>query len=173
MAKYDIRYYGDPVLRKKAEEVKEFTPEIKKIFDNMLETMYANDGLGLAGNQVGITKRMFIVDTGTPGKPEIHRVVNPKITFDPEEKILFEEGCLSFPGITEKISRPSKVTLKGKDENGKGIEIKAEGLKAVAFQHETDHLNGVLFIDRMTPVKKMLHSKKLKEIKNRQKTQKA
>ncbi len=172
MAKYDIRYYGDPVLRQKAEKVTEFTPEIKEIFDNMLETMYASNGLGLAGNQVGITKKMFVIDTGTPDKPEIHRVVNPEIIFGTKEKIIFEEGCLSFPGITEKISRPSKITLKGKNESGKDIEIKAEGLKAVAFQHETDHLNGVLFIDRMTPVKKMMHSKKLKEIKNRQKTQK-
>ena len=172
MAKYEIRTHGDPILKQKAVKIDKFNTEIKEIFGNMLETMYANNGLGLAANQVGIKKKMFVIDTGTPEKPRVFRLANPEIISRSKETSVFEEGCLSFPGITENITRPAKITVRAQDENGKEVTIEAEGLNATAFQHEIDHLNGIVFIDRMTPVKRMMHSKKLKELKNMRKKEK-
>jgi len=165
MAVMEIRTYGDPILRKNAETVTEFNDELRQIFNDMLETMYVKNGIGLAANQVGLDKRILVCDSGTREKPEVYKLANPEITESSKEKTVFEEGCLSFPGLTEKITRPAAITVKAKDENGKDITIKATGLKATVLQHEIDHINGRVFIDRMTPVKKMLHNKELKEIK--------
>ncbi len=166
---YEIRKYGDPVLTKKAELVTDFSYEIKEILDNMLETMYAAGGVGLAANQVGILKQLITMDAGTKESPKPIKIVNPIIIEKSKEKTEYEEGCLSFPGLTEKILRPSKVKVKFFDENGNEKIMEFEGLESTAIQHEIDHLNGVLFINRMSPIKKMMHSKKLKEIKNNNK----
>ncbi len=160
-----IRKYGDPVLLKKAEPVTEFDESLSSLFDDMLETMYASDGLGLAANQVGILKRMVVIDTGKPDSPKVLKLANPEIIESSREKQEYEEGCLSFPGITDKISRPAKVKVRANDPKGNELTIEAEGLAAVALQHEIDHINGVVFINRMSPVRKMMHSKELKELK--------
>jgi peptide deformylase len=162
---YEIRKYGDPILKQKAGPVTEFNEELKTMFSNMLETMYAASGLGLAANQVGILKRIIVIDTGTVDSPKVLRLANPEILEVSREKQEYEEGCLSFPGIIEKIYRPAKIKVKAQDPEGKELIIEAEGLTAVAIQHETDHTNGVVFINRMSAVKRMMLSKPLKELK--------
>lgn len=160
-----IHKYGDPVLKQKAETVTEFNEELKQLFSDMLETMYAASGLGLAANQVGVLKRVIVIDTGTAESPKVLRLANPEIIEFSREKKEYEEGCLSFPGIMEKILRPARIKIKAQDPDGKEIIVEAEGLAAVAIQHETDHINGVVFINRMSPVKRMMLSKQLKELK--------
>ena len=163
---YTIRKYGDPILRKKTEVVKEFDKDLKQVFADMLETMYAFNGLGLAANQIGISKSMLVLDASTENQTILYTIANPQIIEHSKEKTEFEEGCLSFPGINDKVSRPSFVKVKAQDQDGKDIIIEASGLLAIVLQHETDHLNGIVFTDRMTPIRKMLHSKELKELKN-------
>lgn len=172
MAILEIKYYGDPVLRKKAEKVTDFNENLKKIASDMLETMYANNGVGLAANQVGILKQIIVLDTGTKEKPEVKILINPLITKYSKEKTEYEEGCLSFPGLTEKIKRPEKISVKCFDLNGNPCEFDADGLLAIAIQHEYDHINGVLFIDKMSPAKRFTHNKKLREIKKLSKEKK-
>lgn len=163
---YTIRKYGEPILRKKTEPVVVFDSELKQLFADMLETMYNYNGLGLAANQIGISKSMLVLDASTEDQTILYTLANPQVVEHSREKTEFEEGCLSFPGITEKISRPSVIKVKAQDYDGKEIVIEATGLLAIVLQHEIDHLNGVVFIDRMTPIRKMLHSKELKELKN-------
>lgn len=163
---YTIHKYGDPILRKKTEKVTVFDSALKQVFEDMLETMYASNGLGLAANQVGISKSMLVLDASREDKTILYMLANPEIIEHSKEKTEFEEGCLSFPGINDKISRPSRVKVKAQEPDGREIIIDAEGLLAIVLQHEIDHLNGVIFIDRMTPIRKMLHAKELKELKN-------
>ncbi|MBP7791797.1 MAG: peptide deformylase [Candidatus Goldbacteria bacterium] len=164
---YKIKIYGDTVLNKKAEEVTDFNREIKEILDNMLETMYAQNGVGLAANQVGILKQLITMDTGPKDSPKPIKMINPVIIEKSREKTEYEEGCLSFPGITEKIYRPSVVKVKFLDPDGNEKIMEFKGLESTVSQHEIDHLNGVLFINRMSAVKKMMLNKKLKELKRR------
>ncbi len=163
----EIRKYGDPVLKKKAAPVTEFDPELFQFFEDLLETMYANRGVGLAATQVGVMKQALVLDASTEEQTIIYMLANPKITAHSKDKSEFEEGCLSFPGITEKIYRPKKVTVEAQDPQGKPVKIEADGFLAVVLQHEIDHLNGTTFIDRMSAVKKLLHNKELKEIKQK------
>lgn len=167
---YEIKKYGDPVLKKKAEPVTEFGEDLKKIFDDMLETMYAFNGVGLAANQVGILKQMITIDTSREEDHVILYLANPVVTSVSKDKVTFEEGCLSFPGIFEKIDRPAKITISAFDPYGKPLKIEAEGFLAIVLQHEIDHLNGVVFIDRMSPARKFTHGKELKELKTATKT---
>lgn len=169
MAVYEIHKYGDPILKQKAEPVTEFNEDLEKMMGDMLETMYSANGLGLAATQVGILKRVIVIDIGTRESPKVLRLANPEILELSREKQEFEEGCLSFPGITEKIYRPAKVRVKARDSHGNEITVEGEGLASVALQHEIDHLNGVVFINRMSAVKRMLLSKQLRELKNAQK----
>jgi len=161
----NILKYGDPVLRKKAAPVTEFNTELKKTADDMFYSMYANNGIGLAANQVGILKQLLVLDASKEEKPLVFVLVNPKIIENSREKSNFEEGCLSFPGLNETIRRPLTIKVKFQDLTGKETLLEASGLLATVIQHELDHLNGILFIDRMTPVRRLLHSKELKEIK--------
>lgn len=163
---YKIRLYGDPILKKKAEPVKDFNTEIAEILENMLETMYTANGVGLAANQVGILKQLITIDAGTKESPKPIKIVNPIIIEKSKEKSEYEEGCLSFPGITEKILRPGKIKVKFFDQNGNEKIMEFEGLEATAIQHEIDHLNGILFINRMSAIKRIMLNKKLKNIKN-------
>jgi len=167
---YKIKTYGDPILTKKAEPVTDFNEEIKEILDNMLETMYVAGGVGLAANQVGILKQLITIDAGTKESPKPIKIVNPVIIEKSKEKKEYEEGCLSFPGITEKIYRPSRIKVSFFDQDGNEKIMEFEGLESTAVQHEIDHLNGILFINRMSPIKKMMLNKKLKEIKNNKNT---
>lgn len=167
-----IRYYGDPVLRKKAEKVTEFDSDLEQIVKDMLETMYVNSGIGLAANQVGILKQIIVIDTGTKEKPDIRILINPEIVNCSKEKTEYEEGCLSFPGLLEKIQRPAQITVKCQDIKGNICEFDADGLLSIVIQHEYDHINGILFIDKMSPVKRLVHNKKLSEIKKLSKEKK-
>ena len=166
---HPIRKYGDPILKKKTETVTKFDNELKQTFSDMLETMYAFNGLGLAANQIGISKSMLVLDASTEEQTILYALANPQVIQHSKEKSEFEEGCLSFPGINDKIARPTIVKVKAQDSDGNELIIEASGLLAIVLQHEIDHLNGVMFIDRMTSVRKLLHSKELKELKKLQK----
>jgi len=161
-----IHRYGDPILKKKTEEVADFGEATAKILDEMLESMYEFGGVGLAANQVGIPKRMLVIDTQSEENRVVLKLVNPYLTSYSKEKQTYEEGCLSFPGITEKIDRPLKITVAARDAQGKKLEINAEGFLAVVLQHEIDHLDGVTFVDRMSPARKLMHIKELNELKS-------
>lgn len=145
MAKLEIKKYPGRVLRKKAKEVEKFDEEIKKISAEMAETLKENGGAGLAAPQVGVSKRIIAV---LVDENKIEIFINPKITKKSREKKTAEEGCLSFPGIFLKIKRPSKVVIQAIDLERRMLEVEVEGILSRVFQHEIDHLNGILFIDR-------------------------
>ena len=151
-----IKKYPDPVLRKKCQEVKELTEEIKKLGLDILETMIVNQGVGLAAPQVGELKRIIVVHPILKRTPEEIAArtpqvfINPKIIKKSRETIIEEEGCLSFPGLFLKVKRAKEVEIEALNENGEKIHFKVEGLAARVFQHEIDHLDGILFIDRLS-----------------------
>lgn len=155
-----IKKYPDPILRQKCELVKKVTEEIKKLIDDMLETMHKNNGIGLAAPQVGIKKRIIVIDVGDGPLA----LVNPKI-IKREGKDILEEGCLSLPGIFVQVKRASKITIEGLDRDGKKVSIEATYLAARALQHETDHLNGILIIDKIPFWQKRKLKDKLEKIK--------
>ncbi|HBY57048.1 MAG TPA: peptide deformylase [Candidatus Atribacteria bacterium] len=152
MAILEIKVYGDPVLREKSQPVEKITPEILNIIKDMTETMYAASGVGLAAPQVGVLKRIIIVDGGEEG---VIALINPKIV-DKEGESIAEEGCLSLPDIYANVKRSSKVTVEALDLDGEQIKITKEDLIARALQHEIDHLEGTLFIDRIGRTKRQL-----------------
>ena len=140
-----IRKIGDPVLRIKAEKIDEVNKKTNDLIDNMFEIMYAEDGVGLAAPQVGISKRIAVVDIREDNKIVL---INPEIIAE-EGKSIMEEGCLSVPGETGDVVRSEKIKVQSLDRNGNEIKFEAEGYEARAIQHEMDHLDGVLFIDKM------------------------
>jgi len=142
----EIVRYGDPVLRTRAEEVKEVNEEIKDLIDRMYVIMAESHGLGLAAPQIGVSKRVFTYDVGEGP----HALINPKVLRSSGEEVA-TEGCLSIPGLQGDVPRAGRVTVTGIDENGRKVKIKAEGLLARVFQHEIDHLDGKVFIDRADP----------------------
>ena len=144
-----IRIYGDPALRKKAAVVAKITDELKKLIKDMFEVMRQNDGIGLAATQVGIKQRVIVTDAGE----EPLAIINPEIISRRGEEIA-EEGCLSFPGIRANIKRAKDVTAKGLNENGEEIMLEAMGILARVIQHEVDHLDGILIVDRMSPAER-------------------
>ena len=165
-APLQLRYYGDPVLRKKAEPVSEITEAELQLAEEMLITMYATgNGIGLAAPQVGVLKRFLIVDVGEFDDEEYEPVMlfNPEI-LDEEGEIVAEEGCLSIPNVTADVKRPEKVVVEGINVARERVRIEAEGLLARALQHEIDHLNGVLFIDKLSGLKRQLLAGKLRQI---------
>lgn len=143
MAVYQIVEMGAEVLREKAVEVKNITPNIVKLLDNMLETMYAANGVGLAAPQIGVSKRVIVIDVGD-GPTEM---INPVI-LSREGEDTDVEGCLSIPGMTGEVTRAARVRVQGLNRHGQLQDIVAEGLLARAFQHEIDHLDGILFVDK-------------------------
>ncbi len=152
----------DPILRKKSEPLEQVDTHTKKLMDDMLETMYAAPGIGLAGVQVGILKRLVVIDIS---KEEENKkpifLVNPQIIDQSKKTSVYEEGCLSLPGQFAEIERPAECTIKYIDYNGKEKELNAKGLLATCIQHEVDHLNGILFIDYLSKLKKDMIIKKL------------
>ena len=155
MSKMKIYEFPEPVLRQKAEEVAVVDAGIKQILADMLETMYAGHGVGLAGNQVGLLKRLVVIDcAGDDEEPDPIKMVNPKIVEHSENKILHNEGCLSLPREYADVERWENVTVAYLDENGKPQTRAATGLLAIAFQHELDHLDGILFIDYLSKLKR-------------------
>lgn len=163
MAIRTILHYPDPRLRQKAVAVEEITPEIHALVEDMAETMYAAPGVGLAATQIGQLQRIFLIDIASEDEPSDLRVfINPQIVRK-EGTQCFEEGCLSFPGVSEEIKRAEKVTVRALDRDGKSFEVEADGLLAVAIQHEHDHLEGVLMIDYVGPLKKRLMARKVQK----------
>ena len=143
-----IRQNGDEILRKRAREVEKFDNKLKELVDDMIETMHKNNGVGLAAQQVGILKRVIVIDIYDGKGPIV--LINPVIIKTKGEQEV-EEGCLSFPNQYARLIRPEEVVAEALDENGKKVKIKAKGLLAQAICHELDHLDGVLFIDHMIP----------------------
>ena len=160
-SKFKIIKYPNPVLRKKCEEVKEITEEIKTLALDMVQILEASQGLGLAASQIGELKRIIVVHPIQERTPEektakpIQIFINPKIITKTKETEVAEEGCLSFPGLFLKIKRAKRVEIEALNEEGEILKIKAEGLPARVFQHEIDHLDGILFIDRIPFWKKL------------------
>ena len=152
----------DPILRKKCVALEKVDDELRKFMNEMLETMYDAPGIGLAAIQVGILKRVVVIDISkSEEKKNPMFFINPEITYKSKETSVYEEGCLSLPGQFAEIERPAKCHLKYIDYNGKEKNLKADGLLATCIQHEVDHLNGVLFIDYLSKLKKDMMIKKL------------
>lgn len=160
----EIVKYPDPVLEKRGEPVTEFNDELRALVDDMFESMYAAKGIGLAAPQIGLSKRLTVIDVSFKEKPEDKIVlVNPEIV-SREGKQYEEEGCLSLPEIREKVSRAAKVRVKAQDLQGKWFEMEGEELLARAFQHEIDHLDGILFFRRVSALKRDLILRKIKKM---------
>ncbi|MCH2199953.1 MAG: peptide deformylase [Flavobacteriales bacterium] len=165
--------YGDPVLKKKAEEIDEKYPDLDKLLENMFETMYGASGVGLAAPQIGLSIRLFIVDgtpfaegeDGDPACEDFKRVfINPIIFEETGEEWGFEEGCLSIPNIREEVKRKSTLKIEYYDENWDLYEEELSGIPARIVQHEYDHIEGVLFTDKISPLKRTLLTGKLSDI---------
>jgi len=158
-----ILHYPDKHLREKGIRVTAVTPEVQKLVDDMAETMYAAPGVGLAATQIGEALQIFVIDVAEENQPSDLRIfINPEI-LEREDKVVWPEGCLSFPGITEEIERAAKVKVRALDRAGNPFELEAEGLLAVAIQHEYDHLQGVLMIDHLGLLKKRLVNRKMQK----------
>jgi len=163
MAVRPILHFPDPVLKKIARPVKTLTDEIRTLIGDMTDTMYDAPGIGLAAPQIGVSLRVIVVDVGWRDKDRHPRAyLNPEIVAS-SGKLKLEEGCLSVPGYGAEVPRASHVVLAALDEDGKPVEVEAEGLEAVCFQHEVDHLNGMLFIDRLSALKRGLYVKRRKK----------
>ncbi|HLF27234.1 MAG TPA: peptide deformylase [Anaerolineae bacterium] len=164
MALREIVVVDQPVLRKKAKKVEKATPEIRRLIDDLIETMRAAPGVGLAAPQVGVSQRVIVVEYGEdevqptepegpapkPVKKRLYTVINPEITYRSEERVEGVEGCLSIPGWAGRVDRHLAVEVKGLNRAGGKFKLKVEGWLARIFQHEIDHLDGILFIDRIT-----------------------
>ena len=156
----------DPFLRQKSKPVEKVDDSIREIMDDMLETMYQAPGIGLAAIQIGIPKRIIVLDISKdPEKKEPLYFVNPEKVYTSEDQATYEEGCLSVPGQFAEIDRPDKCHIKYLDYNGDSKELKAEGLLATCIQHEIDHLEGILFIDYLSKLKRSMITKKLSKQK--------
>jgi peptide deformylase len=161
MAIRTILHYPDPRLRQKALPVEHITPEIEKLIDDMAETMYAAPGVGLAATQIGEPHRIFLVDVAAEDEPSNLLVfINPEI-IQTEGTQLGGEGCLSFPGVSEDIKRAAHIRVRALDRKGQPFELEADELLSVAIQHENDHLDGVLMIDRVGMLKKRIIQRKM------------
>ncbi len=157
MAIRPILHYPDKRLRIPGEQVTDFGAELQALIDDMAETMYAAPGVGLAATQLGIAKRVFIIDiaSGEDEPSDLRVFVNPEIV-ERDGEVVWEEGCLSFPGVHEEIERAERVTVRAQDRSGNPFELSADGLLAVAIQHENDHLEGKLMVDRLGLLKKRI-----------------
>jgi peptide deformylase len=161
---YPIVKYGDPVLEKRAEPVTVFDDELRKLVDDMFESMYAAHGVGLAAPQIGISKRLAVIDITFKEDPDAKLVLaNPEIIHT-EGRHSQNEGCLSIPDFRESVTRPKKVTVRAQDGNGKFYEKTGEELLARAFLHETDHLNGRLYISHLSALKRDLIKRKIRKL---------
>ncbi len=165
--KYPVTVYGDPLLRKKAKTIEKDHPKLDEIIENMWETMYYSDGVGLAAPQVGLSLRLFVIDasSGADEEPELAGFkkvfINPEIIETNGEEWTMNEGCLSLPEIREDVDRPDEVTIKYLDENFEEHLETYKGFAGRVIQHEYDHLEGVLFVDHLSPLRKRLLKGKL------------
>ena len=160
--------YPDPVLKKKSLPVAHVDREIRELIDNLFETMYAAPGVGLAAPQVGVLKRVLVIDVGRlereTRRSDPRAIINP-VFKSKEGKITWEEGCLSLPQLVVPVERSKKIIVEGLDPDGRPVKYMGEDLLAVAFQHEIDHLDGILLVDRISRLKRDLYKKRLEKIK--------
>jgi len=166
-----ILKYGDSGLHAPAAPVKEITEEIQTLIDDMIKTMYAAPGVGLAAPQVGVGLRIFVIDISVGEKPtELIAMVNPSFETNNDDTLITEEeGCLSLPGFSAVVERRKQVVVSGLDRNGRNQKIEGEGLLARAFQHEMDHLNGTLFVDRLHGIKRELIMRRIAKLRRNRK----
>lgn len=167
MAIREIVLMGDPVLRTEADEITAFNGELRGIVRDMFETMYHAEGIGLAAPQIGLSARVIVVDLphDEEGEEEPRiALVNPEITWSSEETDKRSEGCLSIPGLEEVVCRPVSIRVEGRDPDGDEVVVEAEGLLARVLQHEVDHVDGLLFVDRVSPLKRKMLLKKWKKL---------
>lgn len=164
MAIKKILHYPDDRLRADNKKVTDFGPSFQRLIEDMAETMYAEPGIGLAAPQIGVNLDLFIIDIGAGEDDEGQLLVfaNPEI-LDQKGEVLFEEGCLSFPNVREQIKRSEWVHVKAQDAEGEWFEIKTDGLLAIAIQHENDHIEGILMIDRLSPIKRKMALKDMQK----------
>ncbi len=166
MALREIRTYPDPVLRNKTSRVERVDSTLDRLIEDMVETMRAAPGVGLAANQVGVPLQLAVIDLSSREDEEQRHplliIINPEI-LSLEGSVIEEEGCLSIPDYAEKVKRAARVKVRAQDRTGKQFELEAEGLMAKALQHEIDHLNGLLFVDRLSSLKKSLFKRRLKK----------
>ncbi len=168
MAILEIVKYPHPVLKKKCEPVGEIDEEVRKLIDDMRETMYGASGVGLAACQVGVSRKVIVLDV-SPLDPQhtFLALINPEIISE-EGEVDHEEGCLSVPDYLEKIKRKEKVCVKGLSPEGMEVEINGDGIFAIALQHEIDHINGILILDRVSQLKREIYRNKLKKEKRKE-----
>jgi peptide deformylase len=160
-----LRYYGDPALRRKAERVREMSPEIRALIEGMYAVMHGARGIGLAAPQVGVSQRVFVLDLEDDDGQRVQRAfVNP-VMKEKSGSMVGEEGCLSIPGLYADVKRHARVVFEALDETGSPFRIEATGLLSRALQHELDHLDGVLFVDRLSLVRRRLLDSKLERIR--------
>ena len=167
MSVLQLRYLGDPILKKKAQSVPEVDEEIRQLAHDMIETMYFNRGAGLAAPQVGVSRRVIVYDheeSGSGTEPQV--LINPAIV-DSEGTMRDEEGCLSVPELKDMVERKAKIAVTGLDLEGREVRIVAEGIHSRILQHEIDHLEGILFVDRVGLLKKKLLLSKWKKIRKK------
>ena len=168
MAVLEILKFPHPVLKKRSEAVSRIDGEVRKLIHDMRETMYEAGGIGLAACQVGVSRRVIVLDV-SPMDPQhsFFALIDPEIISE-EGEIDHEEGCLSVPDCLEKVKRKEKVCVKGFSPEGKEMEIKGEGILAIALQHEIDHINGILILDRVSRLKREIYRNKLKKEKRKE-----
>lgn len=161
--KLEIVKYGDPVLQQRADEINEFDEKLKKLVDDMFETMYTAPGVGLAAPQVGLLKRLFVMDCSS-GRDNTRKIalINPVIELEEGEQV-GDEGCLSFPGIAFAVTRAKRVVVRAQDIDGSPFTLDVMDLEARCIAHETDHLDGELFINYLSPLKRDLVKRKIKK----------
>ena len=161
MAKLSILEYPDPRLRKVAAPVSAVTPEIQKLVRDMAETMYAAPGVGLAATQVDVHKRVIVIDI-SEARDDLHVFINPELVAS-EDRAEHEEGCLSVPGVYDRVTRAARITVRALNERGEPFELATEGMLAVCIQHEMDHLIGKVFVDYLSPLKQARLSTKFRK----------
>lgn len=164
MAPRPLRFLGDPVLREKAAPITDLSDEVRTLIADMFDTMYAEEGVGLAAPQVGVGQRVIVVD---PREPDVEpfALINPAVVAADDELDRAEEGCLSIPGLREIVERPAAVRVEALDPDGRTVTIDAEGLLARILQHEVDHLDGILFLDRVSALKRKMLLKRWQKVK--------
>ncbi len=160
----EIRLFGDPVLREPAEPVAAIDDDVRALVADLVETMYEADGVGLAAPQVGVGLRVIVVDTREEEGVGALALINPRIADASAETDKAEEGCLSIPGIADIVERPVRVVVEALDPDGEPVRIQADGLSARALQHEVDHLDGVLFLDRLSALKRKMALQKWRKL---------
>lgn len=170
MAILPILVAPHPVLKQKCTPVETVDDDIRRLLDDMLETMYDAPGIGLAAPQVGVSKRMLVVDCARKGDdPQPMKLINPEIVETSETLSVYEEGCLSFPDQFAEVERPAAVTIRYLDETGAAREIQADGLLATCIQHEIDHLDGVVFVDHISQLKRSMILRRLQKSQRQKK----